>query len=486
MAYVYRFINGTHPRYKTNNRRYGNVIEAQEIIHVRSKLISIYQRLFYPNEYMALSIQRPIPFSSKLLSLNPFLDSEGLMRICGRLEVCPELSYNERHPIIVPYNCQYSKLLVQYIHLISLHGGNQLVLRLVRTQYWIPKVQNLIKSIIRNCKICVIYKKRCQKQLMAALPPERCEISRPFTHTGLDFAGPFDIKSYTGRYCRITKGYVCVFVCFSTKAIHLEATSDLSTSNFLAAFNRFVSRRGCPLHLHSDNGTTFVGASKRIAKNFIDTSNQALMSNYAHQNLTWHFIPPGARHMGGLWEAGVKSFKQHFRKVAGNTKYTYEEFQTLLTKIEACLNSRPISPSSQSPSDFTALTPGYFLIGSPILSPLEPEISQSSISIQNRWQRLRSMYQHFCSRWKTEYLKELHKRTKWKSPERDVEENMLVVIQEENLPPTCWRLGRVIRVYHGNDQKVRVADILTQKGRITRPITKLVILPDNHPNPVPS
>ncbi|GBP98182.1 hypothetical protein EVAR_69033_1 [Eumeta japonica] len=186
---------------------------------------------------------------------------------------------------------------------------------------------------------------------MAALPPERSEITRPFTHTGLDFAGPFDIKSYSGRACRISKGYVCIFVCFSTTAIHLEATSDLSTQAFSAAFNRFVSRRGCPQHLHS--------------------------ANYAHQTILWHFIPAGAPHMGWLWEAGVKSFKLHFRKVAVSNKNTFEEFTTLLSKIEACLNSRPISPISANPIDLCALTPGHFLIGGPILSSVDPKELES-------------------------------------------------------------------------------------------------------------
>lgn len=132
---------------------------------------------------------------------------------------------------------------------------------------------------------------------------------------------------------------------------------------------------------------------------------------------------------------------------------------------------------SQNPSDLNALTPGHFLIGSPILVPLDPEISQTPISIQNRWQRLKAMHQHFCTRWKHEYLKELQKRHKWKKPECDIKESMLVFIKEENLPPNCWRLGRIIRVYQGQDKRIRVADIRTQNGTITRPITKLVVLP---------
>lgn len=175
--------------------------------------------------------------------MNPFLDPEGLIRLCGRLEYSPGLTYNERHPIILPYNCQYSRLLVKFVHDISLHGGNQLVLNLLRTQYWIPRVKNLIKSTINKCKPCIIYKKRCRRQIMAALTSERVELTRPFTHTGIDFAGPLDIKSFSGRGCRISKGYICIFICFATKAIHLEATTELSTPLFLAAFSRFISRR---------------------------------------------------------------------------------------------------------------------------------------------------------------------------------------------------------------------------------------------------
>ncbi|XP_059217616.1 uncharacterized protein LOC131994757 [Stomoxys calcitrans] len=476
MAYVYRFFYRTHPNFRSSFNRKDKNIYTSEVKLVRNRLILMTQKAFFPNEYLALSSKKQIPSGSSILNLNPFLDVEGIIRISGRLVSSPALSYDEKHPIILPYNCQYSRLLVKFIHEISIHGGNQLVLRLIRSQFWIVRAKNLIKTTINKCKPCIVYKHRLQEQIMSALPPERSEFSRPFTHTGVDFAGPFDIKYYAGRSCRITKGYACLFVCFSTKAIHLEGTSDLSTNTFLAAFDRFVSRRGCPLHIHSDNGTNFVGASKVIAKNFFLTTQQAVESNYAHQNISWHFIPPGAPHMGGLWEAGVKSFKSHFRKMAGNFKHTFEEFQTLLSRIEACLNSRPLCPLSEDPSILSALTPGHFLIGAPILTPIDPNIQESPRSLINRWQRLKVIHQHFCTRWKEEYLKELHKRNKWKKPSENLSENMLVVVKEENMPPNAWRLGRVIKVHPGNDGRVRVADLLTEKGAITRPITKLVVI----------
>ena len=196
---------------------------------------------------------------------------------------------------------------------------------------------------------------------MAALPPERTTLTRPFTHTGLDLPGPFEIKSYIGRGCRITKGYVLVFVCFATKVIHLEATNEMSTDCFLTAFTRFSSRRGCPAHIYSDNGTAFVGATnimKRGRAKFFTDLKHKIVSENIFQAVEWHFIPPGAPHMGVLWEAGVKSFKTHLRKISNAQKFTFEEFTNVLVRIEACLNSRPLCPMTHNPSNINPLTPG--------------------------------------------------------------------------------------------------------------------------------
>lgn len=477
ICYVLRFFHRTHPTHR-HSFKYDNILlTVSEVNYTRNKLINLTQRQHFPETMQALYKQHDIPKTSTILNLNPFLDKNGIIRSFGRLAYSPSMSYDERYPIILPYNCQFSRLLVRFIHHLCLHGGNQQVLNLVRMQFWIPKLRNLIKTTIYQCKECVLYKKKVQTQLMSALPPERTILKRPFHSTGIDFAGPFDIKSFVGRGCKLTKGYVCVFVCFATKAIHLEATSSLSTASFLAAFHRFVSRRSCPLNIYSDNGTNFVGASKEIAKDFIATSRSNLISQFVHQNISWHFIPPGAPHMGGLWEAGVKSFKTHFKKVSGSFIYTFEEFCTLLAKIEACLNSRPISTISEDPTDLNPLTPGHFLTGGPILTPPEPTYDSHPESVVNRWQRVKVLQQHFCQRWKMEYLKELHKRNKWKYPEKNIEVNSIVVIKEENIPPNEWRLGRVLKLHPGKDNRVRVAEIFTQKGVITRPIVKLVMLP---------
>lgn len=151
-------------------------------------------------------------------------------------------------------------------------------------EFWVPKLKNLIKTIIFNCKTCILYKKRQSQQLMASLPPERTLLCRPFTNTGLDFAGPFNIKSNSGRGFKVSKGYVLVFVYFVSKAIHLEATSEISTPAFLAAFSRFFSRRGTPSVLYSDNGTAFVGAAnifRKMQDNILPQTRHKIISQHS-------------------------------------------------------------------------------------------------------------------------------------------------------------------------------------------------------------
>ncbi|XP_067214141.1 uncharacterized protein [Linepithema humile] len=148
-----------------------------------------------------------------------------------------------------------------------------------------------------------------------------------------------------------------------TKAIHLELVEDYSMAGFLAAFKRFCSRRGLPKRLYSDNGTNFRGANHEL-KRYFDAlvKEPALRDVLIKDGVDWHFIS-AAPHFGGLWEAGVKSFKTHLRRIAGARTLSQTEFATLLCLIEACLNSRPIAALSDDPSDLSALTPGDFLIG---------------------------------------------------------------------------------------------------------------------------
>ncbi|XP_076230264.1 uncharacterized protein LOC143176045 [Nomia melanderi] len=204
------------------------------------------------------------------------------------------------------------------------------------------------------------------------------------------------------------KAYMCVFVCFSTKAVHLELAIDMTTQSFLNCLKRFIARRGLCHTIFSDNGTNFIGARNELldlSKLLVDKEHRERVEKFLSENkIQWHLTPPRAPHFGGLWEGAVKSTKNHLKRVIGETRLTYEEMYTVLTQVEACLNSRPLSPLSDDPADLSPLTPGHFLTGDSLTAFPEPDLKHIQENRLSRYQHLQSMLQHFWQRWQAEYL----------------------------------------------------------------------------------
>jgi len=182
--------------------------------------------------------------------------------------------------------------------------------------------------------------------------------------------------------------------------------SDYTSEAFLAAFRRFTSRRGICSEVYSDCGTNFVGASRELREMFHASSadGRRIAQITASDGIKWKFNPPAARHFGGLWEAAMKSVKYHLRRIIGETTLTFEEMSTFLAQVEACLNSRPLRALSDDPDDLTALTPGHFLIGAPLLAVPEPSLVDRVDNSLSRWQLLQRMRDHYWKRWSQEYL----------------------------------------------------------------------------------
>ncbi|KAF0747151.1 Integrase catalytic domain-containing protein, partial [Aphis craccivora] len=191
----------------------------------------------------------------------------------------------------------------------------------------------------------------------------------------------------------------------------------------------------------------------------------------------WHFNPPGAPHFGGIWETAVKSAKSLLLRTMNAQIWTLEEITTVLCRVEAALNSRPLVPASSDPNDLECLTPGHFLIGRPLLSIPDPESPDTQLSLRTHWKLLQQSFWFFWRRWSQKYLNTLQTRGKWTKSSNNLEVGNMEVVKTVDSPPHSWPLGRVIEVYPGTDQIVRVAKVITSKGVFTRPVVKLVSLP---------
>jgi hypothetical protein len=174
----------------------------------------------------------------------------------------------------------------------------------------------------------------------------------------------------------------------------------------------------------------------------------------------------------------VKSVKNHIKRSIGLATPTFEEMYTLLTRIEAILNSRPLTPISNDPNDLEPLTPGHFLSpGESLTAVHEGDITEVKTNRLSRWQLIERMRQLFWRRWTREYLSRLQARSKWRNPDTTPAVGSLVLIADDDLPPLRWNLARITELHFGKDGLPRVASLKTKNGATKRSVHKLCVLP---------
>lgn len=413
-------------------------------------------------------IKKSLPCSKPLRQLVPFIDDSGVLRVGGRLRNS-ELSYDAKHPILLPRDHRLTQLIILQFHIQNCHPGPRGLQYLIIQQFWILSARRAIRCVLSKCYRCFRVNPTSLTPLMGDLPPARVSQVKAFSNSGVDFAGPVLITLGKHRGIRTQKAYICVFICLVTKALHLEVVSDLTSEAFLAAFRRFVARRGRCSDLFSDRGTNFVGANK-ILKTYCENACESL-------TIRWHFNPPASPHFGGIWEAAVKSVKTNLIRVIGIQILTFEELSTVLAQIEAVLNSRPLCSLSPDPNDLNSLTPGHFLTMEPLTAPPDDNLLACKMNRLSRWQLVQQLHQHFWRRWHVEYLHTLQQRQKWNTVESPPSIGTLVVIKDLNVVPMRWPLGRIVKLYPSPDKVARIAQVRTAKGLIDRPLVKLCPLP---------
>ncbi|XP_063991171.1 uncharacterized protein LOC135169802 [Diachasmimorpha longicaudata] len=456
---------------KGRQRRQGE-LSATELQETRARVLRLVQSSVFSTElqHIKQTNENRTPHHHKLR---------------GRLNKA-QLSDLQRHPIILPKNHIITDLIILEEHLNNLHAGVQGTLYNTRQTYWVLDGRNQIRRVIRKCVTCVRAHPPPTNYLMGHLLAARVSRTiRPFVHVGVDYCGPFYMKDRKFRNRNQVKVYVAVFICLAVKAVHLEVVSDLTSSGFCAALDRFISRRGKPTLIESDNGTNFTGANNELKRILAvlqqPDENDKISRILINQGIQWKFTPPLSPHFGGIWEAAVKSFKHHAVRFMGLVLFTFEEFNTLVIQIEDILTSRPLTPISADPNDLQALIPAHFLIGDTFTNRPELNLMDERINRLTRWELVQKLKQDFWTRWHKEYLNELNIRKKWTTGSHDIKEDSVVLLRDDNLPPMQWKLGRVVKTYPGEDGIIRVVDVKTATGVLKRNIKRVSPLPVSSP-----
>lgn len=167
------------------------------------------------------------------------------------------------------------------------------------------------------------------------------------------------------------------------------------------------------------------------------------------------------------------------KRTLGEVCLTIGEMTTVLTQVEAILNSRPLTPLSKDPNNLKALTPGHFLIGEHIQAYPEENLQKVPVNRLSRWQHVEQLRQQLWSRWQKEYLATCQQRSKWKRDNNlRFVASQLVILKESETMPFKWVLARITEVHPGLDGVIRAVTVRTEKGVYKRAIANVAPISD--------
>ena len=447
-------------------------ISASELNTAEIEIIKLIQRKSFPNEVCTLSVPdnnikseaaaiKAVGRCSPLYKLEPVMMSDGVIRIGGRLPAHPAI-LPKRHPVV--------DLIVRYQHIASGHVGREHVLALCRQKYWIIGARAVVRRILKDCVTCKARRAMPICQRMGDLPSDRstCTSSQPpFSCTGVDLFGPFTVKR--GRV--ELKRYGCLFTCLAIRAVHIEVVHSLNTDSFINAFQRFLCRRGQVRLMRSDNGTNFVGTVKEL-----NIDQHRIHDFLRRRSIEWHFNPPSASHMGGVWERQIRTVRKVLDGIMKQQTVDDEGLSTLLCTVESIINSRPLTVVSDNVNDLNPLTPNHLLLLQSGADPLLVETVHQDSYSRKRWCQVQYLANIFWKRWLHEYVPTLQLRQKWTKTERNLKVGDIVIIIDENAPRNTWSLGRIEETFPGADGLVRTVKVKTKTSTLIRPVHKLCLL----------
>ena len=315
---------------------------------------------------------------------------------------------------------------------------------------------------------------------MADLPKECFEAAPPFTHVGLDMFGPFE----TALLRRKFKRYVALFICFSSRAVHMEMTMEMTTDSLINALRRFICRRGSVRSIRCDNGTNFTGAENEFVRAFENLDQAKICDHLSLQGcdwILWRWNTPAASHMGGAWERSIRSVRATLNAIFATNGRSLNDgvLSTLICEAEAVINSHPLVIEDVDDPTTSVLTPSRLLtLKTGHILPPPGVFDRVDLYARKRWRAVQHLADQFWLRWKREYVTNLQRRQKWSGARRNFAVGDVVLLKQAESKRNQCPLAIITKVLPSDDGLVRSVELRTtaNNSTIARPIHKLVIM----------
>ncbi|XP_032363653.1 uncharacterized protein LOC116677092 [Etheostoma spectabile] len=374
----------------------------------------------YEEEIKLLNKGSQLPCRNKLRHLDVFLDTDGILKVGGRLRHS-SLADPFKHPIVIPKEHHVTKLIIAHNHEKTKHQGKGFTTNEIRSSgFWIPGMSRAVASYIRQCVVCRRLRGLPEGQRMSDLPVERVEPSPPFTYCGMDCFGPF--VTTEGR--KQHKRYGLLFTCFCSRAIHIEMLEDLSTDAFINGLRCFIAVRGAVRQIQCDQGTNFVGAKNEFKAALQELDTQRLGMFLSQKQCDFVMNAPHSSHAGGVWERQIKTVRSVLNSTLSlsHGRLNDASLRTLLYEAMSIVNSRPLTVDNlNSPDSLEPLTPNHLIhMKSSTALPPPGTFPREDLYGVKRWRRVQYLAEQFWSRWKREYLHNITVRQRWHSPMRNL------------------------------------------------------------------
>ncbi|XP_055923539.1 uncharacterized protein LOC129953986 [Eupeodes corollae] len=418
-----------------------------EFRHAEDWMFRRIQEEAFPNDIASLRMSGNVSASSSILSLSPFLDDDGTLRMRSRAQKA-NCSYSSRNPAILPKTHPLVDLFIEHHHQRNFHMGTATVISDIRESAWIISIRGAVDRVRKGCFMCKRLKARAVMPAMGQLPPARLAFdSRPFTHVDVDCFGPMSVKINRST----VKCYGMIFTCLTFRAVQIELLNDLSLDQCYMAVIRFLINRVVTKYFYSDNGLNFVGT-----KNLLEKDVKEMETSLCEY-----------------------SSKKSVNFVLQDLVPREDVLRNALMEAQCQINRRPLTHIPVDPEDPKPLSPNSMLFGEDDRDVTAPGIFHENDFCSKLYgRRSQHLMSELTKRWYAEYLPVITRRSKWFKDTKPIQLDDIVIVIEPNEIRSSWHLGRVTKLYPGPDGIIRMADVKLASGRVKskRSVGRLAVL----------